>query len=100
MAHHKRLRPKHQRAGCLHCKPYKDERVGGTEALQPSVRRLAASTVTEGLEDHYDGFEAYFEELSAQIDRDMDRDGGDLTATDWEIWLGTQAALALLDELG
>lgn len=26
MAHHKRRRPKHQRAGCLHCKPHKDER--------------------------------------------------------------------------
>jgi hypothetical protein len=25
--HHKRKRPKHQRAGCLLCKPYKDERV-------------------------------------------------------------------------
>lgn len=27
MAHHKRRRPKHQRAGCLLCKPHKDERV-------------------------------------------------------------------------
>lgn len=26
MAHHKRKRPKHQRAGCLLCKPNKDER--------------------------------------------------------------------------
>lgn len=26
MAHHKRKRPKHQRAGCLLCKPQKDER--------------------------------------------------------------------------
>jgi hypothetical protein len=24
--HHKRRRPKHQRAGCLLCKPHKDER--------------------------------------------------------------------------
>jgi hypothetical protein len=24
--HHKRRRPKHQRAGCLYCKPHKDER--------------------------------------------------------------------------
>ena len=24
--HHKRKRPKHQRAGCLMCKPHKDER--------------------------------------------------------------------------
>ena len=26
MAHHKRRRPKHQRNGCLYCKPHKDER--------------------------------------------------------------------------
>ncbi len=26
MAHHKRRRPKHQRAGCLMCKTHKDER--------------------------------------------------------------------------
>lgn len=26
MAHHKRRRPKHQRGGCLYCKPWKDER--------------------------------------------------------------------------
>ncbi len=26
MSHHKRGRPKHQRAGCLLCKPHKDER--------------------------------------------------------------------------
>jgi hypothetical protein len=25
--HHKRKRPKHQRAGCLLCKPWKDERL-------------------------------------------------------------------------
>jgi hypothetical protein len=24
--HHKRRRPKHQRSGCLGCKPHKDER--------------------------------------------------------------------------
>ena len=40
--HHKRKRPKHQRAGCLQCKPWKDERQKGcreTGALKPSVRR-------------------------------------------------------------
>lgn len=26
MANHKRKRPKHQRAGCIFCKPHKDER--------------------------------------------------------------------------
>lgn len=40
MANHKRKRPKHQRAGCLLCKPHKDERVKGKpEANKPSVRR-------------------------------------------------------------
>lgn len=27
---HKRRRPKHQRAGCLWCKPHKDERLAKT----------------------------------------------------------------------
>lgn len=37
MANHKRKRPKHQRAGCLQCKPHKDERGPGEQ--KPSVRR-------------------------------------------------------------
>lgn len=37
---HKRKRPKHQRAGCLMCKPQKDERgKNGKERPSPSVRR-------------------------------------------------------------
>jgi len=40
MAHHKRKKPKHQRAGCLMCKPYKDERTKGSKNTEkPSVRR-------------------------------------------------------------
>lgn len=40
MANHKRKRPKHQRAGCLMCKPHKDERVKGKPEADPvSVRR-------------------------------------------------------------
>ncbi len=39
MANHKRKRPKHQRAGCLMCKPQKDERVGKEPRQKPSVRR-------------------------------------------------------------
>jgi hypothetical protein len=39
MANHKRRRPKHQRAGCLLCKPHKDERAGKTGAQKASVRR-------------------------------------------------------------
>lgn len=36
---HKRKRPKHQRNGCIMCKPHKDERVGKSSALKPSVKR-------------------------------------------------------------
>jgi len=39
MAHHKRKRPKHQRAGCLLCKPQKDERETKEWRLRPSERR-------------------------------------------------------------
>lgn len=35
MSHHKRHRPKHQRAGCLYCKTWKDERVKGAAESQP-----------------------------------------------------------------
>jgi hypothetical protein len=37
MAHHKRRRPKHQRAGCLYCKPHKDER--RKKRLRPTQER-------------------------------------------------------------
>lgn len=36
---HKRKRPKHQRAGCLMCKPQKDERGGKEPRDKPSIRR-------------------------------------------------------------
>lgn len=39
MAHHKRKRPKHQRAGCLLCKSHKDERQGKKASAKASVRR-------------------------------------------------------------
>ena len=40
MANHKRKRPKHQRAGCLFCKSWKDERQkGAKDAEKESVRR-------------------------------------------------------------
>ena len=32
---HKRKRPKHQRAGCLHCKAQKDERAAKVERVKP-----------------------------------------------------------------
>lgn len=37
MANHKRRRPKHQRAGCLMCKPHKDERTN--QPVRPNVKR-------------------------------------------------------------
>lgn len=37
MSHHKRKRPKHQRAGCLQCKPAKDERA--KKEPKPSDKR-------------------------------------------------------------
>ena len=37
MSHHKRRRPKHQRSGCLFCKPHKDER--RARKPKPSVSR-------------------------------------------------------------
>lgn len=36
---HKRKRPKHQRAGCLQCKPQKDEREAKSQRARPSIRR-------------------------------------------------------------
>jgi hypothetical protein len=42
MANHKRKRPKHQRAGCLMCKPHKDERGKNSQSnyvVKRSVRR-------------------------------------------------------------
>lgn len=48
MPSHKRRRPKHQRAGCIFCKPHKDER--GSTPDRPSVqRRLQDEPQTPGL---------------------------------------------------
>lgn len=43
--HHKRKRPKHQRAGCLMCKPQKDERVSNSfySLPVPAQRQLQVS---------------------------------------------------------
>ena len=43
MGHHKRGRPKHQRAGCLWCKFHKDER--RLKVPKPSVQRQVDSFV-------------------------------------------------------
>lgn len=42
MAHHKRKRPKHRRAGCIFCKPHKDERLPKTAHGGNRRRELAA----------------------------------------------------------
>lgn len=40
---HKRKRPKHLRAGCLHCKAWKDEREAKADRIKPSLRRKLQS---------------------------------------------------------
>ncbi len=47
--HHKRRRPKHQRAGCLLCKPQKDERVAKTARLRVSEQRRLQPEVDDPL---------------------------------------------------
>ncbi len=55
MSHHKRGKPKHQRAGCLYCKPHKDERVkGAKESKAPQERR---ADLNENEPAHGDGGE-------------------------------------------
>lgn len=41
MANHKRRRPKHQRAGCLLCKPHKDERLPKNRSAPMSQQKRA-----------------------------------------------------------
>lgn len=60
MANHKRGRPKHQRAGCLMCKPHKDER--GKQEQKASIRR------------QLDGTERWLETLSDEVKREMVED--------------------------
>jgi hypothetical protein len=40
---HKRRRPKHQRAGCLWCKPHKDERSADLREPPAAARRMQES---------------------------------------------------------
>ncbi|MCC6164038.1 MAG: hypothetical protein IT182_11885 [Acidobacteria bacterium] len=48
--HHKRRRPKHQRAGCLWCKPHKDERLPKFVRLKglTAPRRLSSAAGCAG----------------------------------------------------
>lgn len=51
---HNRRRPKHQRAGCLMCKPWKDDRghtYGGAHE-KPSVRRETQVSPAEALHEY------------------------------------------------
>jgi len=57
MANHKRGRPKHQRAGCLMCKPHKDER--GKQEQKASIRRKL------------DGTERWLETLSEEAKQEL-----------------------------
>ncbi len=45
MAHHKRRRPKHQRNGCLYCKPHKDNHAKNKE--HASVARVLQDNVDD-----------------------------------------------------
>ncbi len=55
---HKRQRPKHQRAGCLWCKPHKDERATKRPRAKREVGSLAEHVPQsqEAVEDLY-GYE-------------------------------------------
>ena len=50
---HKRKRPKHQRAGCLMCKPHKDERGANADRVQPMAERRAREA--ERVDDSVEG---------------------------------------------
>ena len=50
MANHKRGRPKHQRNGCLLCKPHKDERVA--KVGPASVERKLQVRVKDVLDEY------------------------------------------------
>lgn len=59
---HKRKRPKHQRAGCLMCKPHKDERGKNSAQAQtlqvkklPSISELHEDADNEGECDYCGG---------------------------------------------
>lgn len=66
--HHKRKRPKHQRAGCLFCKPHKDERA-------PKMARPKSAQVR--LRERVDLAELAVEELDLLGLRNDDSTGDD-----------------------
>lgn len=50
MANHKRRRPKNRRAGCLMCKPHKQNHAKGHGLSIADLRRELAAHSTEGRE--------------------------------------------------
>lgn len=59
MANHKRKKPKHQRAGCLMCKPQKDERGKNSKKnAKASVRRKLQEGVDKVSTGECEGHEA------------------------------------------
>ena len=50
--HHKRRRPKHRRAGCLLCKPHKDERLPKCVRLKGLKVPRRLTRVVAGGESH------------------------------------------------
>ena len=70
MSHHKRRRPKHQRAGCLMCKPHKDERDVTTE--RPSVQRRLGDELRVDLYDLQGYTPAEIEDATCREDRPCD----------------------------
>jgi radical SAM superfamily enzyme len=51
MAHHKRRRPKHSRAGCLFCKPHKSNKSKDREEAQTQQERKARISEKEQIND-------------------------------------------------
>jgi len=51
MAHHKRRRPKHRRAGCLLCYPYKTNGAPHAQRDPASARRRMQDDVRTGVAD-------------------------------------------------
>lgn len=64
MGHFKRKRPKHQRAGCLMCKPFKDER--GKNGFEAQSRQEKRARVAEKIGDggSYDEVPVFILELT------------------------------------
>lgn len=74
---HKRRRPKHQRAGCLYCKPHKDERIEDP----PAQEKRAAQP---------DGENPSWEEIKQEVDGALGRAAYEASWPEseelWRLW--------------